>query len=779
MPYSDGRTLELAYLRAIDAVDSEQDIKTRSLVGVQADDFLEGAGGFTPYARHILPRFTPEDLGRLLDGVRENTTWQELLDKTQMVELVWHSGVADSAARLCERWPNLMVSIFLRYSGGFWPALAESVAAPQVSLVHVHAGERKSYRLIPQVDAFLKSRLERSRVQLVNAGGDTDAVSSAAAVYESILLGANGGAMTDLASIALVPELIDVYHGADPRPVTASLAGRDGDQLFEQALSTLLCWQHSILDFLSCMGIDDVQKTSGNTMAIVLTEDWAKEIDGLATAEFAERNRALNESRLASEAIPPDVRRYFRVSNLMSELSPRLNLVAAAQIQEQRTANWHLENTNHNLTGDYLEMIFRMAAGFAPETDDFFLQGDSGPASLDGIRLRLSSESVEWSLERLRRDPALLDYIQLAVPRGFHRPGAVASGAQCDLRVRGSGAAAPLARWTADRHGGFEVRLTDAQSIEAEIARGANLEVAVSGAGFEEVRSIPLQEQGHGGSGLSVVQASADGQVILKRHPTGGYVLSGLGIRAPLWQSPVSHASISLGAASEDFLTARLEGNEGLAMVSSGEGGPIRFESGNAMDWESLQAASAHFGIHASDLRRVLDVEIKINQGAKPGKGGRLAGAKVTPQVSRARNIPIGTDALSPDPKHDIYSIEDMPAEVWLWLLYHTHCGIKISGSTYTKYVAAGMWSNFIVDYLLIDAGLAGSGNYHADSSHVGWPDIFRTILHTHHELVNEQVDLDHSGKLRTIRDDNGAPFGATGGTRLFASGGPGRTIAP
>jgi glutamate synthase domain-containing protein 2 len=249
-------------------------------------------------------------------------------------------------------------------------------------------------------------------------------------------------------------------------------------------------------------------------------------------------------------------------------------------------------------------------------------------------------------------------------------------------------------------------------------------------------------------------------------------MLVGFGFREPIWHGPVSHASISLGAASEDFLTARIEGNSGLSMTSSGEGGPIRLADLEDWKWESMQAASGHFGIHAADLRRVRDVEIKINQGAKPGKGGRLSGAKVTPTVSKARNIPVGTDALSPDPKHDIYSIEDMPSEVWLWLLFHNHCGIKITGSNYTKYVAAGMWSNFVVDYLLVDSGMGGSGNYHADSSHVGWPDIFRTILHTHHALVNEKVDLDRSGVLKPIRDLNGTPFGAGGGTRLFASGG-------
>ena len=50
----------------------------------------------------------------------------------------------------------------------------------------------------------------------------------------------------------------------------------------------------------------------------------------------------------------------------------------------------------------------------------------------------------------------------------------------------------------------------------------------------------------------------------------------GYGFREPIWHGPVSHASISLGAASEEFLTARVEGNAGLAMTSSGEGGPVR-----------------------------------------------------------------------------------------------------------------------------------------------------------------------------------------------------------
>ena len=80
-----------------------------------------------------------------------------------------------------------------------------------------------------------------------------------------------------------------------------------------------------------------------------------------------------------------------------------------------------------------------MAAGELPRLDDFFVAGDHDEYSLDRVGLRLSREAVAWSLERLARDPALLDYVSLAVPRGFLRPGAVAPGARVTLHPgRGS-----------------------------------------------------------------------------------------------------------------------------------------------------------------------------------------------------------------------------------------------------------------------------------------------------------------------------------------------------
>ncbi len=786
LPYGDGETLERAYLEAIAAADDEADLHTRSLVVVEADRYLEHAERLRPHAADLLLRLEPGHVEWLEGEGDAAAALREVLRKARIVELTWSPELERAIQVVRAVNPEFLISVYLRYgaagggggtveraaegAGAFWDALEQAVRADGVAMIHYHAGPEKSYHLTPRVDAFLKARLLRARVQLVSAGGDSDTQASAATVYEAVLLGANGGAMTDIAALALLPGLVDVYHGADPAPVVASLRGRDPAELREQALNTLTCWQHSILDFLSCMGIDDIQKTSGNTMAITVTEGWVREVDALATPEFGRLNATLNAQRVAAEAVPAEVRETFKVSALLQHLKPDLPLVHAARVLAHQNANYHLENSNRNLNADFLEVIYRMAAGERPRLDDFLLASDMGALSLDSIGLRLSRESLAWSLARLERDPSALDYVSLAVPRGFTRPGAVP--ARAEVRVLGGGPQAPeLLRLGADARGGFELWLEPGHALERALEGDAPLWLAWRDGGGEE-GTVELVASGHGAHGLSVARASRDGSVTVRREPRGGVTLSGFGFREPIWQGPVSHASISLGAASEDFLTARVEGNAGLSMTSSGEGGPIRLSSDDDMKWESLQAASGHFGIHAADLRRVRDVEIKINQGAKPGKGGRLSGAKVTSTVSKARNIPVGTDALSPDPKHDIYSIEDMPAEVWLWLLYHNHCGIKITGSNYTKYVAAGMWSNFVVDYLLVDSGLGGSGNYHADSSHVGWPDIFRTILHTHHALVGEKVDLDRSGRLRSIRDLNGAPFGAGGGTRLFASGG-------
>ena len=73
-----------------------------------------------------------------------------------------------------------------------------------------------------------------------------------------------------------------------------------------------------------------------------------------------------------------------------------------------------------------------------------------------------------------------------------------------------------------------------------------------------------------------------------------------------------------------------------------------------------VQVASGRFGVHEDYLNAGAAIEIKMGQGAKPGIGGHLPGAKIVGDVSRTRMIPEGSDAISPAPHHDIYSIEDL-----------------------------------------------------------------------------------------------------------------------
>ena len=72
------------------------------------------------------------------------------------------------------------------------------------------------------------------------------------------------------------------------------------------------------------------------------------------------------------------------------------------------------------------------------------------------------------------------------------------------------------------------------------------------------------------------------------------------------------------------------------------------------------QVASGRFGVFKEYLDTGAAIEIKMGQGANPGIGGHLPGMKINEEISRTRMIPKGTDAISPAPHHDIYSIEDL-----------------------------------------------------------------------------------------------------------------------
>ncbi|MCX7803921.1 MAG: glutamate synthase-related protein, partial [Planctomycetota bacterium] len=128
-----------------------------------------------------------------------------------------------------------------------------------------------------------------------------------------------------------------------------------------------------------------------------------------------------------------------------------------------------------------------------------------------------------------------------------------------------------------------------------------------------------------------------------------------LDLKVPVMFSAMSYGSISLNAC----LALARAAKEAGTFANSGEGGlhrALRPYAGNMI----VQVASGRFGVDAGYLNAAAAVEIKIGQGAKPGIGGHLPGEKVDEEVSATRMIPRGTDAISPAPHHDIYSIEDL-----------------------------------------------------------------------------------------------------------------------
>lgn len=102
-----------------------------------------------------------------------------------------------------------------------------------------------------------------------------------------------------------------------------------------------------------------------------------------------------------------------------------------------------------------------------------------------------------------------------------------------------------------------------------------------------------------------------------------------------------------------------LPGNTG-PYSNSGEGGEFAFRNNTIWQSRIRQIASGRFGVDIDYVANAKEVQIKINQGAKPGKGGKLPGNKVTDLIAKVRNTKPGTDLLSPPPHHDIYSIEDL-----------------------------------------------------------------------------------------------------------------------
>lgn len=138
-----------------------------------------------------------------------------------------------------------------------------------------------------------------------------------------------------------------------------------------------------------------------------------------------------------------------------------------------------------------------------------------------------------------------------------------------------------------------------------------------------------------------------------------GRIISNLGPQLEL-STPIMFSAMSYGSLSYNAHESLARAAKSLSILyNTGEGGLHEdfYQYGSNT---IVQVASGRFGVHKDYLNAGAAVEIKMGQGAKPGIGGHLPGTKITEDVSKTRMIPVGTDAISPAPHHDIYSIEDL-----------------------------------------------------------------------------------------------------------------------
>ncbi|MFA9380241.1 MAG: glutamate synthase-related protein [Acetanaerobacterium sp.] len=180
-----------------------------------------------------------------------------------------------------------------------------------------------------------------------------------------------------------------------------------------------------------------------------------------------------------------------------------------------------------------------------------------------------------------------------------------------------------------------------------------------------------------------------------------------LELAIPVMFSAMSYGSISYNAHES---LARAAQELGI-MYNTGEGGLHKdfYQYGKNT---IVQVASGRFGVFKDYLEAGAAIEIKMGQGAKPGIGGHLPGTKIVGDISQTRMIPEGSDAISPAPHHDIYSIEDLRQLVYSLKEATGHkkpISVKIAAVHNVAAIASGI-ARSGADILVIDGFRGGTG---------------------------------------------------------------------
>src|SRR5438477_7240821 len=213
-----------------------------------------------------------------------------------------------------------------------------------------------------------------------------------------------------------------------------------------------------------------------------------------------------------------------------------------------------------------------------------------------------------------------------------------------------------------------------------------------------------------------------------ERQPTPTLILGEGFCREPFEaRSIVNISGMSFGAISAPAVRSLSRGAQVAGCwMDTGEGGlsPYHLEGGSDV---IMQIGTAKYGVRDAQgnlstdrllrlSRAAKAFEIKLSQGAKPGKGGVLPGKKVTPEIAQIRGIPEGRDSISPNRHRDIANMNELLEKiVWIRDLTGRPVGVK---------TAVGGWRlmneladivhrrglEFAPDFLVIDGGEGGSG---------------------------------------------------------------------
>ncbi|MEO6151354.1 MAG: FMN-binding glutamate synthase family protein [Mucilaginibacter sp.] len=240
----------------------------------------------------------------------------------------------------------------------------------------------------------------------------------------------------------------------------------------------------------------------------------------------------------------------------------------------------------------------------------------------------------------------------------------------------------------------------------------------------------------------------------------------------PYSASVYNISAMSFGSLSENAILALNSGAKiGNFAHNTGEGGlsDYHLQPGGDIIW---QIGTGYFSCRNTDgtfnpeaftkratLPQVKMIEIKISQGAKPGHGGILPAAKVTPEIARIRLVEMGQDVISP-PGHSAFTT---PVEMVHFIKKLRELsggkpvGFKLCIGHKSEFLAickAMMKTQIFPDFITIDGGEGGTGAAPLEfSNSVGMP-LREALAFAYDALtgfdIKKHIKIIASGKVAT-----------------------------